>query len=175
MSEVVNAYTEYVKARKEARLRARESVQAELRPHLAELGKFIEEAQKDGMSVSDIARLLGIKNRNFIYDAKRAYAAERGEKPNVREYVRTPNQGTDGTTDDSDNDSKEQAVADDEPTYNIEDLGGGNYCVTVLGDEFYLNKDEDTHRVIFPEEWADASPSSLAIYREIIKKIEGRA
>lgn len=165
MSEVVNAYTAYIKARKEARENARKRVQRDIRPELVEIGRVVHEAQSDGMSIADIARLMGIKNRNFIYEAKRAYAEETGEEITVREYVRKPKAEAkvqDTTVEDT----------QEERDFEIEDLGGGNYKVTVFGEDNYLVTDDDSGRIVFPDEWAEASAAERAVYKEIIRHIE---
>lgn len=156
-AEVVAAYTEYVKARKKYRDKARQQVRKDLLPHLVEVGKAVLDAQNDGLSIAEVARTLDIKNRNFIYQAKRAYADATGEDIKVREYVRETNTVT-----------KQK----DDPDYTIVDLGGGNFEVTVFGEDHYITTDEDSGRPLFPEEWAEAGPASRAVYRAIVREIE---
>ena len=165
MSELVDAYVKYAEARREARFRASLRVEEEIKPALEDVGAAILQAQQDGMTIADIARTFGTKNRNFIYQAKRAHAAKTGEDPQIKQYVSKP---------------KEQKVAVEEriipdgPLYFIEDLSETEYEVTVFGETENLHYDTRAKRVIAPEEWAEASAASRQVYRDIIRDIEGR-
>lgn len=163
-SAIVTAYDEYVAARVEARRAARERVTAELRPHLAAFGKVVQEAQNDGLSIAEVARVLDIKNRNFIYDAKRAYAEDSGEEYKVREYVRSPKAvpgGGDGL------------MTKPKPQYEVEVIGDDCFEVKAFGEDYFITTDEDGH-LIFPEEWADLSAQERVTVKAIIADLKGR-
>lgn len=169
-AELVEAYTRLAKARKEAKEEYKRTLPEKLRPHMIELGLAVERAQADGIKIAEIARVIGVKYRNVIYDAKRAAAEHLGQKPNIRKQapaVRVPNEKQEDST-------VQDSVSQDEETqeYNIVTLEGGNYEVYIWGEEYLVNTDERTGRVIFPEEWADASPAQRAIYKKIVKQIE---
>lgn len=156
-AEVVEAYDGYVEARRELRQRAREGVLTGLSPHLVAFGKAVQQAQDDGLSIAEIARLLDIKNRNFIYDAKRAYANATGEEYKVRDYVRSPKIETEA----------------EERNYTIERIEKDCFEVKAFSEDYYVTTDEDGH-FLFPEEWADAPDYQRRVFKEIIADIKER-
>lgn len=162
MSELVDAYVKYVTARRAARKAAALRAEEEIKPALQDVGAAILRAQQDGMSITDIARTLGTKNRNFVYHAKRVHAEKTGEDPLIKHYVSKPKEQT-----------MERTIPD-VPLYFIEELSENEYEVTVFGETENLHYDAHSKRVIAPDEWADASAASRKVYRDILHDIEGR-
>ena len=165
MSDLVKAYTEYVSAKAEAKRNLRDEIALRTQDSLITLGAAVTEAQQDGMTVAEIARVLGIQYRNTIYDAKRAYAASKGEEADIRLYttntgaipvVRTP---------------KQAAEKPAESPYKITKIEDG-WDVEAFGDEFFLSCDDDSGRLVIPEEWATASQHERDVYKQIVREIE---
>lgn len=75
LGKVSKAHLQYKLNRKRIRARQRKQLEQENLPDLVNLGREIEEARQHGYRVAEIMVALGIKNRNFLYDAWNAYRA----------------------------------------------------------------------------------------------------
>lgn len=153
--ELVRAYTAF--KTKNIKIKARQSRErvAELEPLLAEVGRQIINMQAAGATITDIGNAIGLKNRNFIYDAKRAYQGV----PDAEHTEHDP----------------DVTEPDESPTPDIEDswqhVDDSSYVVTVDGDEYEVYYEND--ELVIPDEWLDApSPAYKKVYQRIIAEIE---
>ena len=93
MSEHLNRVTrQYLKFR-DTKTKLRRKYRAELKknvqPDFALLGKEISEARNAGFKVEEIMIVMGLKNRNFMYDALKAYEKSKGTEGQTFELPET--------------------------------------------------------------------------------------
>lgn len=147
--ELVRAFTAY--KTKNVKIKARQSRERieELQPALAEIGRAIIDLQAGGATITDISNIIGLKNRNFIYDAKRAYQGV----PEVEEH---------------DPDVEEP---DTQPS-TIEDswtsIGQDTYCVTIDGVDYEVWYDDAN--LFLSEDLIDLSQQSKE-YKVTVQRI----
>ncbi len=125
--ELVRAYTNY--RTKNAKVKARQSRERveELKPDLALIGKAVVEAQGKGLTITEISQIIGLKNRNFIYDAKRAYQGV----PNLP-----------ATDDEPDQSTSEPAEDEDSIQESWVSVGQDTYTVTIDGEDYEVWYDD---------------------------------
>lgn len=145
---LVVAYTAY--KTRNIKIKARQSHERtdELKPMLAAVGKAVIEMQAAGMTITEIGQIIGLKNRNFIYDAKRAYQG----LPELDEQ------------------DEPVEVAPDIESY-WEHLASGLYRATVDGVSYDLFFDEDGNLELPPEFLDPISDAYKKVYQQIIKEV----
>lgn len=159
-SKLVKRYTDY--RVKNAQIKARQKVEREkeLQPFLADIGEAVSQLRAEGMSVVDQAIEVTNKNRNFLYNALRAFDARQIPTP-VEEV--TPQGWV-------------------EPKYTVTANGTDVYTV-----EFYVDGHESDYRdevdlylsdgVVddFPDAWSTGTPEERAFYKRLIAEVEAAA
>lgn len=152
MSNVVTAFVAYSRKKNELKKKYREQLADDLKPYLADFGRAVAEDQAKGKSVDDIEDLIGVRNRNLIYAAKRA--AKGISTPTDTGTPTTPSTPQEAPAED-----RVKVHQDGTLFYvNIDDVAVG-----------VIDTDKDGNLDI-PEEWAlDTERASL--YREAIAKV----
>lgn len=164
-------YEEFWSKRRAIQLRQRQELEAELSPERQKLAGSMNTAKNNhNYSANDIANVLGLKNRNFIYliwndkplveldPAKR----RNGRAPRLREDKVKP----------------VEVVKSSELSYEIADLGFGTYHVVVSGEgysvPYLIDRNEHGEIVTIPEDWYRPSlpPEEREFYRDLIKAVE---
>lgn len=153
MSNVVTAFVAYSRKKNDLKKRYREEMKRELEPYLAEFGRAVAEDQAKGKSVDDIEDLIGVRNRNLIYAAKRA--AKGISTPSDTGTLATPSTAQEDTAEDR---LEVVKVPNDGYEVYIDMKHVGTVWV------------DDEGGLEIPEEWAlDTERASL--YREAIAKV----
>ncbi len=155
-SNVVVTFIAYRTKRNELKKKFREQLEAELAPYLKAFGEAVAEEQGTGKSVDDIEDLIGVRNRNLIYAAKRA----------AKGFAPSPGTDTPDPT----------AEAADAPAEGrVEVLSVPNDGFEVYIDQKFKGSvfpDEDG-LFDLPEEWA-LDAANRGLYREAIEEIRRR-
>lgn len=153
MSKVVTPFIEYNRKKAELREKYRQELARELEPYLSAFGEAVIEEQNSGKSIDDIEDLIGVRNRNLIYAAKRAARLKgTGTTPKAPEAQDAPSEGR---------------VEVAEP------YGAGEFHVYIdNANKGSVVPDADGFFDL-PEEWALDTKNS-ALYREAIAEIRRR-
>lgn len=156
--KVVDAYVDYKRENFRIKNAQRAEREAKLNPYMADIGRAVVEARAAGATMTDLASAVGTRNRNFLYDAKRAYDA--------LNY---------GQADDA---AASAANAGSEPESEPEDeflvlrtSTPGVYTVDLADGETYTIK-AAIDGLVLPPGWLT---DPLPLYRKIIKQVSGMA
>ena len=159
MTSLKEAYDAYIKARQNLKKDMRDRYDDEHEGILVSLGAAISEAQDRGASMTSIANEMGVTNRNLLYDAKRAYEPRTDVMDRIIRDAKNASQWD----------------AQNVPSgaqWTIQTVGPGEYEVTIADEAWVLATDEDTGRMIAPEEWATASKEERDIYKKVLAEVE---
>lgn len=134
--------------------RQKRELEEETLPWKADVGDEIKRIRYSrSASIADIAAMIGVQNRTFIYDCLRASDAR--TKPEPKPTPETPAEGdTEATT----------------PEYVIE-YGDGTARVTFDEDEWYDLPIIDGSPDI-PEEWGEHTRTRRDLYKQIVQEIK---
>lgn len=167
-TELVRAFNKFRTQNTKIKERQRAERARELDPYMAAIGREILELQQQGRTITEIGQIISLKNRTFIYEAKRAFAAASGEArddiPRIHggqgvSPVYTPGGSPVGT----------YGSPDVEFGWNLQD---NLYVVTVDGSEYNLYYDSNDELVI-PQAWIDNDQPALdVVYAQIYQEID---
>lgn len=81
-AQLVQAVTKYKTKREQIKSRQKRDLEDEVAPWKADIGEEIVRVRAEkNASIQDIADIIGVQNRTFIYDMIRAYKITQGEVP----------------------------------------------------------------------------------------------
>lgn len=155
-SKLVKRYTDY--RVKNAQIKARQKVEREkeLQPFLADIGEAVSQLRAEGMSVVDQAIEVTNKNRNFLYNALRAFDARQIPTP-VEEVTRETG----------------QLLYHFKLNGNSADIHIGHEgTAETVPFTLYLS---DGVVDDFPDAWSTGTPEERAFYKHLIAEVEAAA
>jgi len=160
LAALVKRYSDYRVKNAQIKVRQKAEREKELRPFLAEIGREVHLARENGHKVTHMADEVTNKNRNFLYDALRAYEEDNVTTPEVA--IPAPQAESAGWV---------------EPTYEIytDPLYPNSRFVDIVGVS-------DTELVLtdgivedYPDRWVAATGDEKAFYKRIVQEVEREA
>ncbi len=155
-SAVVAAFITYRTKRAELKRKFRDQLESELAPYLKDFGEAVAAEQNDGKTIDDIEDLIGVRNRNLIYAAKRA----------AKGFAPQPGPTTPAL-------APEAADAPSESRVEVTKAGRGTFWVWIDGQNKGSITPDAEGLFELPEEWA-LDAANRGLYREAIEEIRRR-
>lgn len=149
---VTKAYLKFRETKRKIKNRHKRELVEFAKPDLIALGAEISSCRDAGFKVEDIMRVMGLKNRNFLYEALEAYRESTGKPEDVIPELPEPPQNAEESV----------TVTKDGQSGIIAQIGSQEYRLTVNTRGQITN---------MPEEWLQSLPSDkLAQVKEVINQ-----
>lgn len=139
---VSRQYVRFRSAKDKLKEQKRQEIIEEMHGDLVELGRAVQNARKAGFKVDEIIAVMGIKNRNFMYDALRAF--EKLDEPDTQPEPEPSPEAIEWSLVKL-SDSQLQVTMNDEVTVLMVNKRG---IITDMPVEWLSNKNPNVRRVV---------------------------